>query len=360
MSEKKENKSDVIAALVAVLLVVATFGVLIWVASARSVGTISVDGDVRRGSEQTFTYQNDKIQTGQYVHWYVNNEQVATTRYDDGAELNYLPMSEGTTVIRAVAGKYNKILTVNVMKPLLTISARDLTVTYGEEPNFCYDCDGLLDGDTLESLNCNVTCGSEHCGCGIFDIVAECDECCGYDVQCNNGTLTVLPKELKISTKIVKTYDGKTETECPDLQLEGVADGDEVVANFEKLYFQSKNAGVQKIVTANVSLCGKDCANYTLCDDWEGVILPKTLQMDGLKICDKSYDGTTKAQIEKLGKLNGILDGDSVAIGTLEVDFENAEVGTQKVVVKKISLVGFDKDNYVVQQPMDIEAEISK
>lgn len=244
MSEKKNEgkgaywlKTDVIAALVAVLLIVATFAALVLVANSHNAGAISVEGDVRRGSEQTFTYQNDKLKQGQEVLWFVNNEKVATCTYDNGAQLKFVPQQTGNTEVRAVAGKFNKTLTVNVMKPLLTISARDLTVTYGEEPHFCYDCDGLLNGDTLESLNCNIVCGSEHCGCGMFEVVAECDGCENYDVVCSNGTLTVLPKELKISTKIVKTYDGKTETECPDLQLEGVADGDEVFVNGDKLYF---------------------------------------------------------------------------------------------------------------------------
>lgn len=358
MSEKQknENRTDALAGVIAVLLIVATFVALIFVASERNVGTISVDGDVRRGTQQTFVYRNAKVKDGQYVQWYVNNEKVATNCYRDGAELEFLPTTEGRTVIRAVAGKYNKSLTVNVMKPLVTISAKDATITYGETPHFDYKIAGVPESDDTAKLNCHVSCDVN--GCGIFEVVASCDECSEYDVECNNATLTVLPKELHLVTQILKTYDGKTETECPELQAEGVLEGDDVIVTADKLYFESKNAGTQKLVTANLSLCGNDCANYVLSDDWEGVILPKTLELEGLKICDKPYDGTTKAQIEKLGKLQGIVDGDSVAIGELEVNFDSAEAGKQKVSVKKISLVGVDKDNYVVNGVQDSEAEI--
>ncbi len=356
MSEKKKNdgRTEALAGVVAILLIVATFVALIFVASARNAGTISVDGDVRRGTQQTFVYRNAKIKNGQYVQWYVNNEKAATNRYLDGAELEFLPTAEGRTVIRAVAGKYNKSLTVNVMKPLVTISAKNTTITYGETPDFDYEIHGVPEGE--ENPKCKMSCNRD--GCGVFDVVTSCEECTEYDIKCNNATLTVLPKEVRIVTEIFKTYDGKTETECPELQLEGVLDGDDVTVTGEKLYFENKNAGRQKIVTANLCLCGEDCANYVLCDDWEGIIMPKPLLLDGLKICDKPYDGTTKAQIEKLGKLQGVVDGDSVAIGELDVNFENAEVGKQKVSVKKISLVGVDKDNYVVKRAEYGEAEI--
>lgn len=359
MSEKNnESKMDVLAALIAVALIVATFAALVLVANSRSVGTISVEGDVRRGVEQTVVYENDKIKQGQTVNWYVNNEKVATSAYENGAQLKFVPQAEGTTVIKAVSGKYNKFLTIDVQKPLLKISAKNVTAIYGEQPFFDYEISGLLEGDTVEDLNCNVHCTSEHSGCGIFEISAQCDGCSTYDVECTNGILTVLPKQLHISTQIVKTYDGKTAVDCPTLQLEGVLEGDEVEVFADKLYFESKNAGVCKLVTANLQLGGKDCANYVISDSWEGVILPKTLQLDGLEICDKTYDGTVKAQIEKMGKLKGVVDGDSVAIGELDVSFHAAETGKQKIDVKNIVLVGADKDNYVVQCPNKCEAEI--
>ena len=85
-----------------------------------------------------------------------------------------------------------------------------------------------------------------------------------------------------------------------------------------------------------------------------GNILPKEIQIDGLTIRDKQYDGTTRAQIERMGTLNGIIDGDSVAIGNLQLSFEQADVGTQQIKLDSISLIGADKDNYFVSG-IDVE-----
>ena len=68
-----------------------------------------------------------------------------------------------------------------------------------------------------------------------------------------------------------------------------------------------------------------------------------------MSVCDKTYDGTTKAEVCKPGKLVGVLDGDSVAIGSMVAKFADANVqNSKKVTVTDIKLVGYDKDNYVI------------
>ena len=52
------------------------------------------------------------------------------------------------------------------------------------------------------------------------------------------------------------------------------------------------------------------------------------------------------------------MEGDSVAIGNLEVKFDAADVGTHVVKVKNIVLVGMDKHNYFVQNVVVNNGEI--
>ncbi|MGN1040571.1 MAG: formyltransferase family protein [Candidatus Fimimonas sp.] len=80
-----------------------------------------------------------------------------------------------------------------------------------------------------------------------------------------------------------------------------------------------------------------------------GKILPKEITLQGLTVADKTYDGTTKAGIAKMGTLCGVCEGDSVAVGSLEIAFDNANLGLHGVSVKNVKLVGYDKDNYVVK-----------
>lgn len=356
MSKKKttttntEDRMDTIVGIVTVLIIFAVFAALILVASARNTGKIEAQGDVRRGSEQIFTYDAEKVKKGDVVNWYVDNVRVATYRYDGEATLAYTPQKEGNLVVKVVAGKYNQSTVVEVKKPLLTISAKDVTMTYGDKmPCLEYECSGFLQGDSLESLNCKVQCITNCSGCGVYKITLDCDECEGYEVQCNDAVLTVLPKEIHVANNLLKIYDQTNVLSCPQIELEGVLEGDDVSAQADELYFENKNVGEQKVVTANIRLEGKDSANYVLCNELTGTILPKTLELEGLKIADKTYDGTTKAKIEKPGKLKGVIEGDSVAIGRLEVSFSNATVGEQSVLINELSLVGLDKDNYTVK-----------
>ncbi len=87
-------------------------------------------------------------------------------------------------------------------------------------------------------------------------------------------------------------------------------------------------------------------------------VLPKGMTLQGITVQNKTYDGTTKADIAKLGKLQGVVEGDSVAIGNLEVKFDAADVGTHAVKVKNIVLVGMDKHNYFVQNVVVNNGEI--
>ncbi len=356
-----EDRMDTIIGIVTVLIIFAIFGVLMWVASSRNVGEIVYASEVRRGNEQVFSYENDMVKKGDIVNWYVNNTRIKTYTYDgNDIDFVYTPQQEGDITIKVVAGKYNQSRTLQVKKPLLTITAQDITVTYGEEiPPLQYQYDGLLEDDTLESLNCNINCTTQCEGCGVYTIDVECSECDGYEICCNNALLTVLPKELHITNDIVKVYDQTNVLENAQLQLEGILDGDDVTASADKLYFESKNVGVQNIVTANILLSGADCGNYVLCNDLVGEILPKSITLDGLKISDKNFDGTTKAKIEKLGSLQGVMDGDSVAIGKLDVSFDKATTGEHEIIVNDVTLVGLDKDNYTLENIYVPKAKIT-
>ena len=159
----------------------------------------------------------------------------------------------------------------------------------------------------------------------------------------------MLPRKLTMQGDFVKTYDSSNTLENPHITLNGVLDGDEVYAACDKLYFNDKNAGLDKtVMLANVELAGTDGRNYVLEGEARGAILPKQVEISGLVIRDKAYDGTTRAQIDKMGRLDGVIDGDSVAIGKLELSFAEAEAGDQPVRLDSVTLIGADKDNYVV------------
>lgn len=354
-----EERIDLIVGLITIAIFLGLFAWLLISISNNSkgyMGTISAENYPQRGVEQTLTYDigKTKIKDGEKVVWTVNGKQVAVSAYKQGRPitLNYTPDVSGKVNVRASVGKYAQTTTLEVGAPQLTVSAPNLTVTYGEQlPEINYLVEGFLDGEEadFEYDGC-CTVNADKLNVGVYTI--EFDKECNYlDYQTEYvcGTLTVLPKRLDIGNHFRKVYDGTNTISNPIVCLDGIVEGDEVRANCDTLYFDNKNVGNNKqIMLANVCLEGKDACNYVLCDSAYGQIIPKQVDIVGLTVKDKVFDGTTKATIDTMGSLNGVCKGDSVAIGKLNVSFGAANVGEQSYTATEITLVGADKDNYVV------------
>lgn len=362
-----EQRTDTIVGIITVAVVLALIMWLFISISIRgsAISELAYEGETRRGTEQVFTanVNSSKIKDGETVKWIVNGQTVAENVYTQGEPLtlNYAPQTSGQNYVTVQIGKYSQSAYVDVLPPQLTISAPNLVMTYGDKiPDFNYDCCGFVGEDSREMMEYNGMCylcdnsgeklTCDKLGVGVYELNME-QSCCfnDYDVNYVGGTLTVLPKKITPKSTFVKTYDGCNSIESPDIMLCGIEEGDEVKAVCDKLYFDNKNVGNNKaIMLANVELDGKDSRNYVLEGEARGAILPKQIEISGLVICDKMYDGTTKAQIDKMGALNGVLDGDSVAIGSLDLSFAQADAGQQQIVLDNVSLVGADKDNYTV------------
>jgi len=363
----REKRTDTVVGVVTVAVVLA---LVLWLFVSMSIrgsaiSEVAYEGETHRGAEQTFTaiVNTPKIKDGDAVKWIVNGEVVHEDTYtaDNPPALNYVPKTAGQNMITVKIGKFSQSAYVDVLPPQLTVKAPDLTVCYGESiPQFNYECCGFIDGDSREMLDYNGECtlcdangnelNAEKLNVGVYKLNMVQD-CCFKDYQVNyiEGTLTVLPKQLSVTGNFEKVYDGTNTIENPQIALLGVEYNDSVTAKCDKLYFENKNAGYGKtIMLANVTLEGADSRNYVLESAAYGNILPKEVEISGLVISDKMYDGTTRAQIDKMGSLDGVCEGDSVAIGSIGLSFAEADAGKQQVVLDEVSLIGADKDNYFV------------
>lgn len=362
-----EQRTDTIVGIITVAVVLALVAWMFITISIRggAISAIQAAGETHRGTEQSFTANvlSPKIKDGETVKWIVNGEVVSESAYVKGEPLtlNYTPTKSGQNYVTAKIGKYSQTTYVDVLNPKLTVTAPNIVITYGDKmPDLNYDCSGFVDDDCVDMMDYNGMCylcddNDEQLTCdklnvGVYKLNME-QSCCfkDYDVDYVGGTLTVLPKKLSANGHFVKTYDQTNIINEPQIVLNGVIKGDDVKADCDKLYFDNKNAGSDKtIMLANVQLEGRDSHNYVLEGVAHGEILPRCIEISGLVIRDKMYDGTTKAQIEKMGTLDGVCKGDSVAIGSLELSFAEADAGEQQIVLDNVSLIGADKDNYTV------------
>ena len=369
----KEDRSSLVLGIVAVLIVVGIFCLLLAAMTngKRIQGEFALadDGEVlRRGTEQTLVFDRDNdYEVGTPVTWYVNGEEVAQTEVGEDGKitLGYTPEACGQMYVQARIGtKYTTSGTMYVEAPKLTFTAPNYTVTYGDKlPDmYKYDCCGFVDDDCAEMLCYDGKCTMTDCDDNV------CTDCNGklavgtyklrlpqnceykdYETEYVDGTLTVLPRKVTVA-EIVKEYDQTDIVNANQIRLSGVNNGDDVHISYASAKFDCTDAGTCKVNLQQAKLTGKDSANYTLdATSVRGHILPRRLHLVGMSVCDKTYDGTTKAEVCKPGKLVGVLDGDSVAIGSMVAKFADANVQNgKKVTVTDIKLVGYDKDNYVI------------
>ena len=368
-----EERIDLIVGIVTVVVVLALFGWLLISLGRRASnnlanvsGQITALGQTRRGSEQVFTYEPNKenIVDGAMVTWTVNGERVYEGAYKAGevVELAYTPKETGKLSVVATVGNYHQTLTVDVLGPQLTVTVPDITVVYGDTlPEINYTVSGFVEGEEADfCYDGSCVAMADRLDVGVYDISLNKD-CCylDYETQYQYGKLTVLPRQLCLENEICKVYDGTNTVENPELRLSNVVKGDNVYAQTDLLYFDNKNVGCDKLIMlGNVELCGENACNYVLPDFVCGKITPKQIEVVGLTVKSKMYDGTTKATIDKMGTLNGVCPGDSVAIGNISVSFEDAGIGNQRIIANGVTLIGADKNNYVVREIETPNAEI--
>lgn len=381
-ANKEERSSLVIGILTLIVIVGIFFALLAALGNMRRIGgelTMANDIRLQRGTACTFVYTPEKdVADGTKIIWYANGEEVDSYDYMAGDDLtfDYAPPACGQLNLQARIGdKYTQNAVFWVGAPRLTLTAPTMTITYGETPDFDFDCSGYVCDDCREDMCydgcCRLTaedgtvfdcCNDKPLPVGTYTVDFD-KECCykDYETEYVNGTVTVLPRKLTVD--IAKQYDRTTDVDNTQVTLNGVRQGDRVELTFDKAQFTDRDVGNNKQVTLqNMRLTGKDSANYTIDSTTVyGKITPKTVRLSGFTVLDKRYDGTTKADIDKLGKLVGVADGDSVAIGKVAAKFYDANVGkNKKVLLYGIELVGRDKDNYRVGTIDEVSASITQ
>lgn len=112
--------------------------------------------------------------------------------------------------------------------------------------------------------------------------------------------------------------------------------------------------------TASITLTGADNIPATAQVQYE--IKPAVLTLPNASVVSKPYDTTATAQIEP-GELRGIFNNDDVSVAQTNISgtFDNANVGTNKVVTttEKFTLTGDKAKNYTLTQPTGLKGSIT-
>ncbi|QDQ27956.1 filamentous hemagglutinin N-terminal domain-containing protein [Chitinimonas arctica] len=180
------------------------------------------------------------------------------------------------------------------------------------------------------------------------------------------GNADITPKSLTLSGVAVsdKVYDGTNVAAISSLgSLSGIIVEDDVSSSGGTATFIDKHVGTGKSISVSgLTLSGMDAGNYTFAGSvsTSAAITPLTVQLNGLSVANKVYDGTTVALLGNPGSLSGTIAGDDVSAGGLDAKFGDKNVGAGKAVtVSGVILSGADAGNYLVTLPSGFSANIT-
>jgi hypothetical protein len=172
--------------------------------------------------------------------------------------------------------------------------------------------------------------------------------------------IAVLPKTITASITVSnKVYDGFAYAQVATTTLTGVIGNDDVTlaAGFMAT-FGDKNAGVDKLVTAGVTLGGANASSYVLSNSFlttVGTIFPAPLVISATAV-NKTYDGLTNATVvftdDRIG--DDLFDWH---YGSATFADKNAGVG-KSVLVSGIFITGLDAGNYAANSNATTTATI--
>ncbi len=171
-------------------------------------------------------------------------------------------------------------------------------------------------------------------------------------VAITTANITPLAITGNFTVEASKEYDGNTLATVTGRTLNNIQNvNDEVSLTDGIANYDDKNVGVGKIVTlTGYNLIGAQSGNYTLTSvgTTTADITVRTLHLTNFAADNKEYDGNTTAT--GLGFDDDRVPGDNLSFQR-DADFEDAAVGTEKVVVYNSVIIsgGADLNNYVLE-----------
>ncbi|MDR0302622.1 MAG: YDG domain-containing protein [Treponema sp.] len=167
---------------------------------------------------------------------------------------------------------------------------------------------------------------------------------------------TVVPTTVTVTGLSVqtKTYDSTTNAVITGTPvLSGVASGDDVtLLPGLAIFTNPQSADNKDIIYLGWSLTGADAHKYILqLPALKGKITPKPLNITGLSVKGKVYDGTTATTIIGTPVLNGLIFADEITLITENAHFADASIGYDKDVTYDGYFIGRSAHNYTPVLP---------
>lgn len=194
-----------------------------------------------------------------------------------------------------------------VRKPVLTVTAKDKTITYGDAPsNNGVDVTGFADGDDESILKGTATYTynySQYGNVGQYKITPADLSADGYNMVFVDGKLTVEQKELGILwSDVTVPYNG--EPQAPTATATGTVNGDEITLTVKvNVEGEGEAIGVGEYEAEVIGMSGDKAGNYKLPQSGKTIkfsIVKKTVEAPVVSAKDETIRGKNDGGINGL------------------------------------------------------------
>ncbi len=250
------------------------------------------------------------------------------------------------------------------------ITAKDKTYDGTSSAELVFDdvkLDGKIDKDDV-SITAQGTFSDANAEyfkkVNITNIVLTGDASNNYELaeqgQQTSAKASIMQRVVELEWGSVElSYNGKAQV--PQVKVANAVQGEKVdITVTAKDGKEAIAAGTYEAIPSALSN-----NNYTLPQDISSrpfIISPAFLAITGIKPAPKTYDGTTKANLDTSAlSISGTIEGDDVSVSA-QGTFENANAGKEKEVSLSYELGGSAKDNYQIDfsaSVMSLRADIN-
>ncbi|MFM8880474.1 MAG: YDG domain-containing protein, partial [Verrucomicrobiota bacterium] len=194
----------------------------------------------------------------------------------------------------------------------------------------------------------------------VSGYVLEGDQADRYRLGSVSASGSITAKTVTVSgyDLVRKPYDGtRAAVLTGTARLSGVIEGDDaVLGGSPEAIFDTAVVGTGKVVTVSgLAMVGSDAGDYVFgAVSLAGQIDPKGLEVSGLTVQSRVYDGTRVVAVSGTGTVSGLLPGETaVLVGSPVGEAATASAGAGiAVTVSGLGLSGTHADNYRVVAPI--------